>query len=250
MFPEKVAVVTGGSRGIGKAIAEMFAREGAAVVFSYLRSHDTAERTEADLRALGARCKAVRADARDGAKVQDLIRETVEQFGGVDFVVSNAASGVNRPALELNEKAWDWTINTNARTLLYLAQAAVPSMMERGGGRFVSLSSLGANRVVRDYTAVGVSKAALEALTRYLGAELAQHRITVNCVSASVVETDALTHFTGGARLLQEGRERNPSGRMVAPEDVAGVVRFLCSPEAAMIVGQTIVVDGGYSLPV
>jgi enoyl-[acyl-carrier protein] reductase III len=112
------------------------------------------------------------------------------------------------------------------------------------------MSSLGSGRVVKDYTSVGVSKAALEALTRYLAVEHAGEGITVNCVSASVVETEALRHFAHGEELLAEGRSRNPTGRMVTPEDIAGVVAFLCSPDAAMIVGQTIVVDGGYSLPI
>lgn len=246
----KVAVVTGGSRGIGKAIATMFAEQGAAVAVNYLRREEFANETAEQLRAAGAEVITVKADVREKDAVAALVAATREAFGGVDYVISNAASGSNKPGLALTTKGWDWALDTNARPLLYLAQEAVASMRERGGGRFVALSSLGSSRVVADYTSVGVSKAALETLTRYLGIELAGENITVNCVSASVVETDALRAFEGGKKLLEDGLARNPTGRMVTPQDVAGVVSFLCSPEAAMIVGQTIIVDGGYSLPI
>ncbi len=248
-FEGKVAIVTGGTRGIGRAIATMFAREGAAVAVGYLRRKGPADETVHELESLGARVRAFKCDVRDRDRVREMVAEVASELGGVDFVVSNAASGSNKPAMELTETGWDWTMNINTRALLFLAQEVVPYMRQHGGGRIVSISSLGAGRVLPDYVSVGVSKAALEALTRYLAIELAPEHITVNCVSGSVVETEALRHFAIGEQMLRAGRERTPAGRMVQPDDIANAVGFLCSRDAEMIVGQTIVVDGGFSLP-
>ncbi|MEJ7654698.1 MAG: enoyl-[acyl-carrier-protein] reductase FabL [Chloroflexia bacterium] len=239
-FEGKVALVTGGTRGIGKAIALMFAREGASVAVNYLRRRGPADETVAELESMGAQAVALRADVRDREKVRDLAAQVVERFGGIDFLISNAASGSNKGALELEASGWDWTLNINARALLFLAQEVAPSMRARGGGRIVSISSLGSHRVLPHYTSVGVSKAALEALTRYLAVELAPDNVTVNCVSGGVVETEALSHFPNGEEMLRAGRERTPAGRLVTPEDLAAAVGFLCSPEAAMIVGQSL----------
>ena len=164
-------------------------------------------------------------------------------------MVSNAASGVLRPALELTPRHWDWTLDINARAFLVLARRAVPLMAEAGGGTMVAVSSLGSFRVIPDYTVVGVSKAALESLIRYLGVELAPRGIRVNGVSGGVVETGALEHFPDKDTLVEAGRRGTPAGRLVEPEDLARVIVFLSSPESEMIVGQTVIVDGGYSLP-
>jgi enoyl-[acyl-carrier protein] reductase III len=180
-----------------------------------------------------------------------LFDEVEREFGGLDIFVHNAASGYNRPALEQKPRGWDWTMNINARALLFAAQRAVPLMEKRGGGSIVSISSAGSTRVLPDYVVVGASKAALESLTRYLGVELAPKNIIVNAVSPGVVETDALTHFAAlesKENILQKFIEQVPAGRLVSPEDVAGVVAFLCSPAARMIIGQTTHVDGGYML--
>ena len=150
-----------------------------------------------------------------------------------------------RPALETEDKHWDWTLNANARALLGLTRAAAPSMPT--GSSIVAISSLGAQRVLENYVLVGTSKAALEALVRYLAVELAPRGIRVNAVSGGVVETGALEHFPNRDEMLRTGRA-NPVGRLVAPEDIAGAVAFLCSADADMIRGQTIVVDGGFSL--
>jgi enoyl-[acyl-carrier protein] reductase III len=148
--------------------------------------------------------------------------------------------------LELEEKHWDWTVNGNARALLTLARHAVPSMSE--GSAIIAISSLGSTRVLDDYAVVGVSKAALEALVRYLAVELAPRGIRVNAVSAGLVETGALDYFEKRDEMLAFYRGRTPAGRLVEPRDVADVVCFLASPAAGMIRGQTVVVDGGYSI--
>lgn len=234
-------LVTGGSRGIGKAIALRFAGLGASrVAIGYLRSDAAAEATAEELQALGAEPVLVR-----GNISSTRVLEQVIELGPLDVLVHNAASGVIRPALETEDKHWDWTLNANAKALLALARAAVPQMPV--GASIVGLSSLGSHRVLENYTLVGTSKAALEALVRYLAVELAGRGIRVNTVSAGVVDTGALEHFPNREAMLDLGA-RNPVGRLVSPEDVAAAVTFLCSPEAEMIRGHTLVVDGGYSL--
>jgi enoyl-[acyl-carrier protein] reductase III len=237
--------VSGGSRGIGRAIALRLARDGVAlgkpvrVGIGYFRSDSAAEQTAEDLRALGAEPTLVR-----GNIGSDRVLEEVAALGPLDVLVHNAASGVSVPALEATEKHWDWTVNTNARALLQLAQVAAPHMPD--GSSIVAISSLGAQRVLDNYTLVGTSKAALEALVRYLAVELAP-RIRVNAVSGGVVDTDALEHFPNREEMLAAGAA-NPVGRMVTPEDIASAVAFLCSADADMVRGQTLIVDGGFSL--
>jgi len=236
-------LVTGGSRGIGKAIALRLAREGAArVAIGYLRSDRAAEETAAELRKLGAEPVLVR-----GNISSKRVLEQVTALGPLAALVHSAASGVARPALETDTRHWDWTLNANARAFLQLAVAAAPQMAS--GASIVAISSLGSTRVLENYTLVGASKAALEALVRYLAVELAPRGIRVNAVSGGLVETGALEHFPNRDEMLRAGRERTPAGRMVTPEDIAGVVAFLLSPAAEMIRGQTIIVDGGFSLP-
>jgi enoyl-[acyl-carrier protein] reductase III len=232
--------VTGGSRGIGRAIALRFARDGAKrVAIGYLRNDTAAEETAEELRALGTDVTLVR-----GNVTSQRVLDEVDALGPLDVHVHNAATGVIRPALETEDKHWDWTLNANARALLQLARVAAPSMPD--GSSIVALSSLGAQRVLDNYVLVGTSKAALEALVRYLGVELAP-RIRVNAVSGGVVETGALEHFPNREEMLRAGAA-NPVGRLVTPDDIAGTVAFLCSEDADMIRGQTIIVDGGFSL--
>jgi enoyl-[acyl-carrier protein] reductase III len=232
--------VTGGSRGIGRAIALRFARDGAErIAIGYLRNDSAAEETAEELRALGAEPTLVR-----GNVTSPRVLDEVAALGPLDVLVHNAATGVIRPALETEDKHWDWTLNANARALLQLARVAAPAMPE--GSSIVAISSLGAQRVLDNYVLVGTSKAALESLVRYLGVELAP-RVRVNAVSGGVVETGALEHFPNREEMLRAGAA-NPVGRLVAPDDIAGAVAFLCSKDADMIRGQTIVVDGGFSL--
>jgi enoyl-[acyl-carrier protein] reductase III len=234
-------LVTGGSRGIGRAIALRFARDGARrIAIGYLRNDAAAEATAEELRAAGAEPLLVRGNITS-ARVLD----EVAALGPLDVVVHNAATGVIRPALEAEDKHWDWTMNANARALLSLARTAAPSMSQ--GSSIVAISSLGAQRVLDNYVLVGTSKAALESLVRYLAVELAPRGIRVNTVSGGVVETGALEHFPNRDEMLRAGRS-NPVGRLVEPDDIAGAVAFLCSPDAEMVRGQTLVVDGGFSL--
>lgn len=243
VFAGKSVLVTGGSRGIGRAIALRFAELGAAkVAISYLRNDSAAEETAVEIRAHGAEPQLLRGNVGEPEKAAAL----VEEAGALDVLVSNAATGVIRPALELEEKHWDWTMNANARALFTLVRHAAPQMQP--GSSVVATTSLGSHRVLENYVLVGVSKAALEALVRYFAVELAERDIRVNAVSAGLVETGALAYFPNREAMLEWYERRTPAGRLVEPRDVAEVVCFLASPAAAMIRGQTVIVDGGYSV--
>jgi enoyl-[acyl-carrier protein] reductase III len=234
--------VTGGSRGIGRAIALRFAELGAArVAIGYLRNDRAAEETAEELRAAGAEPVLVR-----GNVSSERVAADVAELGPLNVLVHNAATGVIRPALETEKRHWDWTLDANAHALLALAQAAAPQMP--GGSSIVGISSLGAQRVLENYVLVGTSKAALESIVRYLAVELAPGGIRANAVSAGVVDTEALEHFPNKDEMLRMARERTPAGRMVEPRDVADAVAWLCSPGAEMVRGQTVIVDGGFSL--
>lgn len=245
---QKVALITGSSRGIGKAAALRLAQDGYDIVVNYARSKTGALETAAEIEALGRKALVVKANVGDIEKIKKMFQEIDETFGRLDVFVSNAASGVQRPIMELEESHWDWTLNINSKALLFCAQEAAKLMERNGGGKIVSISSLGAIRYLENYTAVGVSKAAVEALTRYLAVELAPKNIVVNAVSGGAVDTEALKHFPNREELLAEAREKTPAGKMVEIEDMVNTVMFLLSDEASMIRGQTIIVDGGISL--
>jgi enoyl-[acyl-carrier protein] reductase III len=241
-FEGASVLVTGGSRGIGKAIALRFAERGARrVAIGYLRNDRAAEETAEELRAGGAEPLLLR-----GNVASERVAAEAAELGPFDALVHNAATGVIRTALETEDKHWDWTLNANARALLTLARACAPQMPESSS--IVGVSSLGSIRVMENYVLVGVSKAALEAVVRYLAVELAPRGIRANAVSAGVVETGALEHFPNREQMISQGLERTPAGRLVEPKDVADAVLFLCSPEAEMVRGQTLIVDGGFSL--
>lgn len=244
----KVALVTGSSRGIGKVIAMRLAEQGYDIVINYARSKSRALETAEQLEKLGSNVLVVKANVGKIEKVKEMFQQINERFGRLDVFVNNAASGVLRPLMELEETHWNWTLDINSKALLFCAQEAAKLMAKNGGGKIVSMSSIGSIRVLENYTAVGVSKAALEALTRYLAVELASKNIVVNAVSGGVVDTDALTHFPNRAELLKDSAERTPAGRIVEADDLANAVMFLLSDQADMIRGQTIIVDGGISL--
>jgi enoyl-[acyl-carrier protein] reductase III len=241
--PESRSVlVTGGTRGIGKAIALRFASEGAArIVVGYLRNDTAAEEAATAIREAGAEPVLVRGNIASQRVVDEFA-----SHGPYAAVVHNAATGVIKPALETEDKHWDWTLGANARALLSLARACARDM--EPGSSIIGISSLGSQRVLENYVLVGTSKAALESVVRYLAVELAPRGIRVNAVSAGVVETEALQHFPNREEMLRAGRERTPAGRLVEPEDVAGAVAYLCSADGEMVRGHTLIIDGGYSL--
>lgn len=242
----KVALVTGASRGIGRAIAWKLASAGCDVAVNYYSSHDHAESLVAEIRSLGRRACALHGSVASPESVTEMIEAFRKDFDHLDILVSNAASGVLRPALEMTLKQWRWCLETNALALQLLTQRLVPLMPP--GGRIIAMSSLGASHAVPGYGFVGASKAALESLVRTLAQELGPLGIRVNAVSPGPVDTDALRFFPNRAELLRSFAHHAPAGRVLTPEDVAGTVYLLCLPEADMVNGHTLVVDGGFSI--
>ena len=243
---DRIALVTGSSRGIGRAIALRLAEHGVHLVINYLRKKSEAEETAKAIRAFGVRCLVVKANVAEDADIGRMFGEIESEFGKLDILVSNAASGVLKPSWQLTTRHFQWAMDINARALLPLSQHAT-RLMEKGG-HIIAVSSLGAVRAIENYAVVGASKAALESLARHLAVEMAPCGINVNVIQAGAVDTEALKHFPNRAEILAHTLARIPAGRLVTPEDVADVVILLCSEKARMIQGQTIVVDGGYSI--
>lgn len=246
MAEQKVALVTGSSRGLGKALAIALAEQGYDIVVNYARSKTAALDTVKEIEARGQKALLVRANVGDVDKLRGMFETIKEEFGRLDVFVSNAASGVLRPVMELEESHWDWTMNINAKAMLFGAQEAA-KLMDKGG-KIVGISSLGSIRYLENYTTIGVSKAAVESITRYLAVELAPKGIAVNTVSGGAIDTEALTHFPNREELLNDARVNTPAGRMVEIEDMVNTALFLISDKADMIRGQTIIVDGGRSV--
>jgi len=242
----KRALVTGASRGIGRGVAERLAAAGANVAINYLRRRNDAAEAAAAVRRAGTEALLVRGNVAEEEAAERIVAEVVAAWGGIDILVSNAATGVLRPATELTRKHWQVTFETNALALAALAQRAVPAMSE--GGHILALSSLGSRRVIPEYGAVAASKAALEAIVRQLAAELGPKGITVNALLAGVVETEALDFFPSRELIVDMTLRRTPNGRLVTIEEVADAALFLCSPLSRAITGHTLVVDNGYSV--
>lgn len=244
-FPGTVALITGGARGIGKATALKLARAGSDIALVYYNSSDEAQQLVKEIEGLGRKAVAIQGNVADHHSVKEIFVQFKEYFTHLNFLVSNAASGVLKPALKMSTKHWRWCLETNALALNHLVSEAHELMPK--GGRVIALSSLGAIRAIPNYAFIGASKAALEALVRSLSLELAPSGITVNTISAGVVDTDALKHFPNREQLLDEYQAHSLSDRPLTPEDVANAVYLLCLPEAAMINAHTLFVDAGYS---
>lgn len=250
-FENKIALITGSGRGIGREIALHFARLGANVIVNFFRNRRPAEETAEEVRQIGRRALVVKANIGEINEINILFEQVDTEFGGLDIYIHNAASGYNRPVMKQKLKGWEWTININARSLLFAAQHAARLMEPRGGGAIVSITSPGSKLVIPDYVVVGASKAAIETITRYLAVEFSEMNIIVNAISPGVVLTDALKHFTSTREdndIIGRAIANTPAGRLVTPHDVASLTAFLCTPAAEMIRGQIIVLDGGSTL--
>jgi len=247
-FVDKVALVTGASRGIGRAVALELARGGADVVVNYRRDADAAAETAAGVEGYGRRALVVRADVGNVDQVAMLFESAVQALEGVDLLVCNAAAGRFGYLADISPKALNLALQVNTLSTFLCGQKAAPLMKSRGGGRIVVLTSPGVLRTFPGYITVGASKAALDAVVRYLAVELASDNIVVNAVSPGICDTDALRRYIGQEQ-IDAYVARTPRGRTVTPEEVAALVAFLCRDETSMICGQTIAIDGGFFLP-
>jgi enoyl-[acyl-carrier protein] reductase III len=242
----KTALVTGGTRGIGKAIALALADMGASVAINFFRSRDSAKAAVAEIESRGVRAIAVRANMGNEEQVPGLFEEVLRSFHKLDILVSNAALGHFGNVLDVDDKMWDIAMNTNAKALLFSAQHAVKMMPD--GGKIVALTSLGSHRYIPGYASIAMSKAAIESLVKYLAWELAPRRINVNAVSGGFIDTDSLKIFPTYKEIIVESTRRTPFGRVGTVQEVANVAAFLCTDKASWVTGQTIIVDGGYTL--
>lgn len=243
----KVALVTGGSKGLGHAICQILAARGASLVFTYLKSRDDANTAEKVISAYGGRVLAVRGNVGDPEHLDKLFKEIEKEFGHLDILVSNAALGPLKPAMDLTLADWARAMDINARAFLLLVQKAAPLMKGRAG-KIVAITSQGSERYLPDYAAIGAAKAALESLVRYLAVDLAPQGVRVNAVCAGTLDTYSLRQFPKADEVIDVASKKTPAGRIGKPEDIAPVVAFLCSEESGWICGQTLVADGGFSL--
>lgn len=240
-------MVTGSSRGIGRACALRLAQAGADVVINYVTSQAAAEDLAQDICAMGRRVAMVKADVSERDDVESLMEFVDRTFGKLDVLVSNAATGGFRPLLAVTRKNFENTMNTNVFALIQLVQASV-KLLERAQGRakVIGISSHGSHMAIPMYGAVGGSKAALESFARHFALELGDRGINVNIVKAGLVDTDSTRRIPYSEQLFAARQSRSMTGeRFLLAEDVANAVLFLASPLSDMIQGETLTVDGG-----
>ena len=245
-FKGKTAFVTGGTRGIGLATAETLAKGGANVIINYFRSRDAAKQAEEKIKSYGVECMIHRANIGNMEQLPGIFDAIKEKFGKLDILISNAALGAYGTMLSIDDKAWAISMDTNAKAFLRCMQLATPMMPENS--RVVVLSSLGSIRYIPGYASIGVSKAAIENIVKYAAVELAEKKITVNCVSGGFIANDSLKVFPNFEDMLKDVSARTPWKRVGTAQEMANVVCFMASQESSWITGQTVIVDGGYSL--
>ncbi len=244
---DKIVLVTGGSRGIGRAIALRLAEERPAhIVIAYSLDHDSAAATVATIQQAGVSASAIVADVGQLDSLEALFTTIENRHGRLDIFVSNAARASFREATELTARTWSRVMDLNARAFLAGSQHAAKLMT--AGGRIVALSSLGSRYFAPGYLALGAAKAAIESMVRYLAVELAPRSINVNAVCGGLIETESVQLHPDYAQLRAHVIDKTPAGRVGRPDDLAEIVAFLCSPRSEWIRGQTIVADGGFTL--
>jgi enoyl-[acyl-carrier protein] reductase III len=243
------ALVTGGSRGIGRSCALAAARRGADVAITYVTNEEAAERTAGEIRALGRRALVIQGDVGSPDDNARAVEEAITELGPVRYLVANAAAGTFGTTDELTVEQWDYTMEAHVRSLLTLAQAASPSMTDNGGGSILAISSLGAHRVYDAYAAFGTAKAAIETLIRYLAVEGGPKGIRANCICGGVVLTDLFKEIPEWESIAAAAGERSPLGRALDPDEIGEPAAFFLSEEARMVTGQTLCVDAGFTLP-
>jgi 3-oxoacyl-[acyl-carrier protein] reductase len=239
----RVALVTGGSRGIGRAIAEELARVGATVIFTYVSNASAAAEVEKAIAEAGGKAKAVRCDVSDHEAVDALVAQIVQEHGGIDIAVNNAGVTRDQLILRMKPEDFDAVIATNLRGAWSVCRAVVKPMMKKRAGRIINLSSVVAGMGNPGQSNYAASKGGLEALTRSLAREIGSRAITVNAVAPGFIDTDMTRELSDEVRSALV--ERIPLGRLGSAADVAAVVRFLASDAAGYVTGQVIHVNGG-----
>ena len=247
-FADKVALITGSSRGIGRAIALRLASEGAAIVVNYRRNLEQARAVVAEVEQRGSRAIALQADMSDGESVRAMFQQVKQHYGQLDILVVNAAATAFRPLLRQKEHNVTRTFGLTITGTLVAVQEAVPLMQGRTG-KIVTISGIDSLRMLSGHGLLGAAKAALENMTMYLAHELGAQGIAVNSINPGLIATDSSKMYAGGdeayAKYERDVLPNTPAGRVGRPEDIAAVTAFLCSEDADFIRGQTLLVDGG-----
>ncbi|MBI2941949.1 MAG: glucose 1-dehydrogenase [Chloroflexi bacterium] len=245
----KIALVTGGSRGIGRGISLALAEAGADLIVHYVRHADAAREVVAAAQQHGRRAVATQADLADSAAARRMVEESLAACGRIDILVCNAGSHRRTPFLEIGDDEWDWVLDLDLKAPFVVGQAVARSMIERGiAGRIVNIASISATEALPELTHYQCAKAGVWMLTRGMALELAPHGITVNSVSPGLTRTDLTRRVTGDPDALGRRLSRIPLGRLGEPADIAGAVVFLASDAAGWITGSNILVDGGTSV--
>ena len=253
MLPDKIAIVTGASKGIGRAIALRFAKEGANVVIADVDT-DEAEEVAQMIREMGRECLVVKCDVSSAQGVEEMVEKAMQKFGRIDILVNNAGVSSMAPMVELEEKDWDFNMDINAKGQFLCSRAVAKHMIKQRSGKIINNASLAAKRGARFLAHYSASKFAVLGLTYTMAIELAPYNITVNAVCPGIVETDMIRRewkWEGDLRGMTPEKVRKevlstiPLGRLAKPEDIAGVVAFLASEDADYITGQAININGG-----
>lgn len=241
----KVAIVTGGSRGIGRAVVELLSSYQAKLVVNCVRDEEAAAATVALARELGAEAIAIRSDVSQLAEADRLVKETLEHFGRIDFLICNAGIWTGGPVEEISEELWDKTFDINLKGTWSVCRAAVPIMKQQKFGRIVIVSSTAGQRGEANVSNYAASKGGQISFTKSLSTELASFGINVNCVAPGWVDTEMTANVVADKQQLEAVNRTIPKGRMATPEEVAGPIVFLCSEWAEHITGEILNVNGG-----
>jgi len=241
----RVALVTGGSRGIGKAVVELFASFGAHVVVNYVKDQHAAATTVNIAQASGVKAVAIQADVSRLAEAERLLKETVEVFGRIDFLICNAGIWEGGPVESISEELWDKTMDINLKGSWSVCRAAVPLMKQQKFGRIVIVSSTAGQRGEANVSNYAASKGGQISFTKSLAPELAGFGINVNCVAPGWVETEMTKDALADTATIESIRKIIPLGRPATPQEIAGPIVFLCSEWANHITGEVLNVNGG-----
>lgn len=244
----KTALITGGTRGLGKAIAAVMAQNGANVALNYRRDENSARATLEEIRRLAPRAILLKADLEDDAQVRAMVREAVAQLGRLDILVANAAATAFKPLLEMKPHNLQRTFNLSIGGFVAAVQEASKAMSD--GGRIIAISGMDSVRHLPGHGALGAAKAAMESMVRDFAFELGPRGITVNAINFAYLETDSSQIYFGDELEISTARvrERSALKRLAAPAEVAAIVCMVAMPEASYLTGQTIMVDGGLLL--
>ena len=245
---DKVALVTGGSRTIGRTIALGLARQGAEIVVNYVEQQQAAEEVKGEIEKMGRKCLLFRADVGKSTEVNRMVETAIKKFGKIDILVNNAAIGPYKKFLEVTEEFWDRMMEVNIKGPFLCSQAVARHMIKQGAGKIINISSTSGEMVSPGSMTYSTSKGGLNTLTKGMALELAPYKINVNAIAPGVVETDGTRKAISPPAIRDAYRKAVPLGRITQTDDLIGVVVFLASEESRYITGEVITIDGGWSV--